>query len=359
MTISKQRRIFYVIMAVIVCAAFLLCCLPAERKEASAESIAMPNTQMVAGETIGRYYNYTLTPLEVMTYAPQYGNYGLSSGIRVTPGLAYLAQSADAKLVGFSLLIENPYYMTTGYYVFDIEDEFSDELKATGSDSPYLKLNTNAWGYLAYINHFGVTVQPLSNVNLSRAVWNTVYTVTYDETSGWAVQFNISDAQTNNVFLSVNVRLGTSQFTLNSNRSLAVKPFQNNTFRIISATEYQGLSYPYQISKRQAWIDWDYSLSGYTMKELNDRYQQGLEDGEAQTKDYWYNQGKAEGYADGTKVTDQLGTSIREFMFSLFDAPLSTFTSVFNFEVMGFDVGGFVAFLLTAVIVAGVIKVLI
>ena len=80
--------------------------------------------------------------------------------------------------------------------------------------------------------------------------------------------------------------------------------------------------------------------------------------------DSGFDDGHDEGYNIGLTVGknsitgDALGTSIKSFVFSLFDAPVSTFMSVFNFEYDGFNIGALVSFLFSLAIVSAVLKVI-
>lgn len=83
-------------------------------------------------------------------------------------------------------------------------------------------------------------------------------------------------------------------------------------------------------------------------------YDEGYENGVAVGKI----EGKKEGYAAGIASADStdLGQSIESFIFALFDAPINSFMSVFNFEVLGFDVGGLVSFIFTMLVIVFVYR---
>lgn len=117
---------------------------------------------------------------------------------------------------------------------------------------------------------------------------------------------------------------------------------------------------------------WNFSLyidtsywTGYS-----DGYNEGYDDGdEAYDKGYevgydvgnkdGFDAGKIEGIAQGKNSVSGniLSSSIRSFAFALFDAPVDTFLSTFNFEYDGFNIGALVAFIFTGVVVVGVLKV--
>lgn len=76
-----------------------------------------------------------------------------------------------------------------------------------------------------------------------------------------------------------------------------------------------------------------------------------------------YEVGKAQGYAEGYEIGSAdggaLSGTVREFIFALFDAPVSTFLSVFNLEYEGFDFMAFVTLLLSVIIIGAVVRYLI
>ena len=104
--------------------------------------------------------------------------------------------------------------------------------------------------------------------------------------------------------------------------------------------------------------------AGYTLG-----YDEGLKTGQGNL-DSTYNKGFSEGqqvgYDKGFEIgiqtgqssvsSDALSNSVRSFVFSLFDAPVSTFTSAFNFEYDGFSIGVLVSFIFTVVVVSGVLR---
>lgn len=77
-----------------------------------------------------------------------------------------------------------------------------------------------------------------------------------------------------------------------------------------------------------------------------------------------YTAGRTEGYnaglADGINSVSgsDLAQGVKGFVFSLFDAPVNTFMSVFNFSYDGFNIGSLAALVLTAAVVIGVVKIL-
>ena len=101
-------------------------------------------------------------------------------------------------------------------------------------------------------------------------------------------------------------------------------------------------------------------------------YNDGRSDGYTEGYDNAYEVGHQEGYTEGhddgynvgltvgkNSITgDALGNSIKGFVFSLFDAPVSTFMSVFNFDYDGFHIGSLVSFIFSIAIVSGILKVI-
>ena len=77
-----------------------------------------------------------------------------------------------------------------------------------------------------------------------------------------------------------------------------------------------------------------------------------------------YQRGKIDGFDEGyATATNSLSGSdlaqgVKGFVFSLFDAPVNTFMSVFNFSYDGFNFGSLAALILTAAVVVGVVKIL-
>lgn len=108
-----------------------------------------------------------------------------------------------------------------------------------------------------------------------------------------------------------------------------------------------------------------YSKDGYFTSGYNDGYNDGVDDGYKQGETAGKQQGYKVGYEDGFNVgyesgleKEPLSSSVKSFLFSLFDAPVNTFMSVFNFEYDGFDFSALAALILTGLVVIGVIKLL-
>ena len=86
---------------------------------------------------------------------------------------------------------------------------------------------------------------------------------------------------------------------------------------------------------------------------------QGREEGYQSGYDSGYDSGYATGKADAFSQINNssLAESVRAFMFSLFDAPVSTFLGAFNFSWDAFDIGSLVAFIFTMIVIIGFVKV--
>ena len=86
---------------------------------------------------------------------------------------------------------------------------------------------------------------------------------------------------------------------------------------------------------------------------------QGREEGYQSGYDSGYDSGYATGKADafGQINNSSLAESVRAFLFSLFDAPVSTFLGAFNFSWDAFDIGSLVAFIFTMIVIIGFVKV--
>lgn len=110
--------------------------------------------------------------------------------------------------------------------------------------------------------------------------------------------------------------------------------------------------------------------SGGTIKGLEievvgsekDYYDNGYDNGYTEGKKFGYDSGYTKGYAMGksdamSQMSDSdLPSSVRSFVFSLFDAPVTSFLSAFNLSYDGFDLGSLVAFIFTAIVIVGVIR---
>ena len=86
----------------------------------------------------------------------------------------------------------------------------------------------------------------------------------------------------------------------------------------------------------------------------------GVLDGRKEGFDNGYNEGYSKGKTDAfSQLSDEpLSNSIRGFVFSLFDAPVSSFLSAFNLSYDGFDIGALVAFIFTGIVVIAVVRLL-
>ena len=82
----------------------------------------------------------------------------------------------------------------------------------------------------------------------------------------------------------------------------------------------------------------------------------GVLDGRREGYDKGYNDGKTDALS---QLSDEpLSQSLRGFVFSLFDAPVSTFLNTFNISYDGFDLGALVAFIFTGIVVIAVVRLL-
>lgn len=111
--------------------------------------------------------------------------------------------------------------------------------------------------------------------------------------------------------------------------------------------------------------------SGGTIKGLEievvgsekDYYDNGYDNGYAEGQKFGYDSGYTKGYAMGksdamSQMSDSdLPSSVRSFVFSLFDAPVTSFLSAFNLSYDGFDLGALVSFIFTAIVIVGVIRI--
>lgn len=110
------------------------------------------------------------------------------------------------------------------------------------------------------------------------------------------------------------------------------------------------------------------SMSGGFLNGYDNGYNEGFSnghtngvlDGRQEGYDNGYNEGYSKGKTDAlSQLSDEpLSQSIRGFIFSLFDAPVSTFLNTFNLSYDGFDLGALVAFIFTGIVVIAVVRLL-
>ena len=86
-------------------------------------------------------------------------------------------------------------------------------------------------------------------------------------------------------------------------------------------------------------------------------YENGYKEGYDEGEDFGYDKGKAE-MASQISDTD-LTKAVKTFVFSLFDAPVDSFLSMFNFEWAGFDLRGIVTLVITIPVIIFLVKWLI
>ena len=100
----------------------------------------------------------------------------------------------------------------------------------------------------------------------------------------------------------------------------------------------------------------------------NDFYKQGLQDG----YNNGYSAGESSGYSSGYSAGETSGYSAgynqgvenaNEYTFialigAVFDAPINAFTSLFNFEILGFNILSFLTSLLTLCVILFILKLI-
>lgn len=108
-----------------------------------------------------------------------------------------------------------------------------------------------------------------------------------------------------------------------------------------------------------------FANSGGFLNGYNNGYNEGLSNGKTEGhlegRNEGYNKGYNEGYIKGKSdgfAQEPISKSIRGFVFSLFDAPVSSFLSAFNLSYDGFDLGALVAFIFTGIVVIAVVRLL-
>lgn len=101
--------------------------------------------------------------------------------------------------------------------------------------------------------------------------------------------------------------------------------------------------------------DNQYYKQGYDAGKLD-----GLEQGETSGYTDGFEAGKNEGYWDGYEqaIENDDRYNFTNLIASVIDVPVKTFTSLFNFEILGVNLSGFFLGLLTCCIVIGVIRLI-
>jgi hypothetical protein len=103
---------------------------------------------------------------------------------------------------------------------------------------------------------------------------------------------------------------------------------------------------------------------GYDLGESNG-YQNGYNDGVNTNNSGAYQEGYNRGYINGKQDGYNLGVeSAHQYTFTnlisaVIDVPINTFTSLFNFEILGVNLSGFFLGLLTCCVVIAIVKLLI
>lgn len=100
----------------------------------------------------------------------------------------------------------------------------------------------------------------------------------------------------------------------------------------------------------------------------NEYYLKGLYDGEMQNRDKYIQQGYQDGYANGKIEGETIGynkglensdgVSFLGLFAALIDAPLQAITGLFNFDLLGFNMLGFVSAIFTAMVILIIIKMI-
>ena len=180
---------------------------------------------------------------------------------------------------------------------------------------------------------------------------------------GWAYRYNIGLTDNKIVITGV-----TDQSISFGNFSLTIQ-FVSSLYTFLTVPNLYTATNPFVIyspfTQNGAFDQgYDYGFDqGYKngmQESFQDGYNKGYSDGNLEG----FQDGHDEGYNVGLAVGknsvsgNTLATSVKSFVFSLFDAPVSTFMDVFNFDYDGFNIGALVAFIFSIAIVAGVLKVI-
>ena len=117
----------------------------------------------------------------------------------------------------------------------------------------------------------------------------------------------------------------------------------------LDASSEQNYNYGYDLGYNSGYETG--SRDGY-----NSGYETGENSGFSKGEETGYNKGFSDAM---NKISDNdLSNSVRGFVFSLFDAPVSTFLNTFNLSYDGFDLGALVAFIFTGIVVIAVVRLL-
>lgn len=147
------------------------------------------------------------------------------------------------------------------------------------------------------------------------------------------------------------------------NCSIVILADTNNCFFItyipsrISINDYPWITYKTCVN----FVDLvEFSDNQYYLQGVTDGYADGYVDGESSGYTDGYNVGDragfVRGYNEGLNTADN-GYTFYNLIGAVFDAPLNTFTSLFNFEILGVNILNFLSSILTLCIVIWLIKI--
>ena len=140
---------------------------------------------------------------------------------------------------------------------------------------------------------------------------------------------------------------------------------RNDNYFLIEIPTAFGASYnalsaieAFKFGYRQYYVNLDISNNTYYETGYTDGYNAGLSDGEDTGYQDGYNAGETIGYQNGYNAGVEHGGnySFMGLIGAVIDAPVSAFTSLLNFELLGVNILGFISGLLTLALIIFIIK---
>lgn len=114
----------------------------------------------------------------------------------------------------------------------------------------------------------------------------------------------------------------------------------------------------FMFDTRTYYINLNFTDNTYYQAGYDDGYNQGIYDGNESGYEDGYNAGNTIGYEDGYNdgVANSNSYSFASLLGAVIDTPVSAFTSLLNFEILGVNILAFVSGLLTLAIVIFIVK---
>lgn len=301
-----------------------------------------------------------------------------------TPNLAFTSTYSNATSQKFSSLTSLQNYGTfwSNYFMFKYDStsqSFSFGYNAFANATLYLSL-PNTSDYSTYPLNFGSS----SSVYI-------VKTFTLNSTDDNFYFYTVGKCINNNFYTPIScvVTRGTAEPTLqmvsvelgNYTESIADR-FNSNTksgyFNVVSYVDTNGWRYSLAIPTKYASSDtfanrpmffYNYRLyklrdtgsltdSDYYNTGYNDGYNNGKADGQSSGYSSGYSDGDSAGYTRGFTEGQEAGGdyTFLSLLSAVFDAPINAFKSLFNFDLLGFNLLSFITGLITLALVIFIVK---